>query len=194
MESHLFSEEELHEMGIKKIGKNVQVNRTCVLYNNEKKIIGNNVRIDNFCVLGGDIEIGSNVHIGSHSGLFGRYGIKFENFSGISSNVMIYSRTDDYDGGCLTNPTVGDEFINFRSGQVLLKKHVVVGSSSIILPDLTIGEGSAVGALSLVNKSLEPWGIYIGIPVKRIKDRKKDVLELEKKYFEKINKKIILEG
>jgi galactoside O-acetyltransferase len=49
----------------------------------------------------------------------------------------------------------------------------------VILPKLSIGEGSCVGALSLVKKSLDPWGVYFGCPAKRLKDRSRRLLELE---------------
>jgi acetyltransferase-like isoleucine patch superfamily enzyme len=42
--------------------------------------------------------------------------------------------------------------------------------------------------MSLVLKSTEPWGIYIGNPAKRLRDRKKDLLELEKEYLKSENK------
>ena len=46
-----------------------------------------------------------------------------------------------------------------------------------------LAEGTSVGAMSLVLKSTEPWGVYVGNPVKRLKDRKKDLLELEQEYL-----------
>ncbi len=49
------------------------------------------------------------------------------------------------------------------------------------MPALTIGEGTAVGSMSLVTKDLEEWGIYAGIPCRRIKERRKDLIALEKK-------------
>ena len=57
---------------------------------------------------------------------------------------------------------------------------MIIGTQSVILPDVTIGEGSSVGAMSLVNRSLEPWGVYFGVPARRLKERSKDLLELEK--------------
>ena len=51
------------------------------------------------------------------------------------------------------------------------------------MPGVVIGEGSAIGALSLVNKEIEPWGIYAGIPVRKINDRKQNLLKLEAEYF-----------
>jgi Acetyltransferase (isoleucine patch superfamily) len=43
-----------------------------------------------------------------------------------------------------------------------------------------IGEGSSVGAMGLVTKSLESWGIFVGSPVRKLKDRDKKILSLEK--------------
>ena len=60
-----------------------------------------------------------------------------------------------------------------------------IGAGSVVLPDVTIKQGSSVGALSLVNKDVNPWGIYLGIPAKKIKNRHKDILRLEKKFLKK---------
>ena len=72
------------------------------------------------------------------------------------------------------------KYLNVTIKPVLIGRHVIIGSGSVILPGVKIGNGSSVGALSLVTKSLEEWGVYLGAPVKRIKARKKDLLEQEK--------------
>ena len=59
-----------------------------------------------------------------------------------------------------------------------------LGSSTAVLPGVNIGEGSSVGALSLVTKSLNDWGINVGIPCKRIKV-KEDLLLMEKSLLKK---------
>ena len=64
-----------------------------------------------------------------------------------------------------------------------LRRHVIVGSGSILLPGVEIGEGTAIGASSVVMKSLDPWGIYVGNPVRRVKARAQTLLELEKKLL-----------
>jgi len=38
--------------------------------------------------------------------------------------------------------------------------------------------------MSLVNKSIDPWGVYVGVPAIRIKDRSKNLLEKEKQFIE----------
>ncbi|MNT87130.1 dTDP-4-amino-4,6-dideoxy-D-glucose acyltransferase [compost metagenome] len=58
-------------------------------------------------------------------------------------------------------------------------KHAIIGCGSVILPGVEIGEGVAIGSLSFVIKSCEPFGVYIGSPAKKIKNRKKDMLKIE---------------
>jgi len=49
---------------------------------------------------------------------------------------------------------------------------------SVVLPGVTVGVGSSVGAMTLCNKDLEPWGMYVGIPARRIKERSREILAL----------------
>lgn len=84
----------------------------------------------------------------------------------------------------MTNSTIPKEYKNEYKSKVILRKYSIVGAGSIIMPGVVLSEGTSVGAMSLVLKSTEPWGIYVGNPVKRLKDRKKDLLEFEKKYLE----------
>ena len=125
------------------------------------------------------MQLGSFIHIGAHCHLSAGSGIVMEDFSGLSQRVSIYSRTADYSGEHLTNPMVPEKYSKEFAGTVTLGRHAVIGAGTVILPKLTIGEGCAVGALSLVNKDLAPWGIYIGSPAKRLNERSKRILELE---------------
>ncbi len=178
-----FSEDELASAGFKLIGRNVRIARNCTIIGLENISIGDNVRIDGYSALvaagTGFLNIGSYVHIGGWCYLSAGDGIQMDDFTGLSQGVRIYSRSDDYSGHSLTNPTVPAKYTNVKSGPVTLGRHVIVGSGSVILPGVEIGEGSAVGALSLVVKSLSPWGVYFGSPARRLKSRSKRLLELE---------------
>jgi galactoside O-acetyltransferase len=178
-----FSEIELREFGFKSVGHNVRIAKNSTIVGLANIEIGNNVRIDSYCSLfaagGGFIRIGSFVHIGGYCLLGASEGIVMEDFSGLSQGVRVYSRTDDYTGEYLTNPTVPRKFLGTAGGQVTLKRHVVIGSGTVILPRVTIEEGSSVGALSLVSKSLDGWGVYFGCPAKKLKNRSKRLLQLE---------------
>lgn len=182
-DSGYYSETELRGLGFRALGKNVRIAANNTIVGLENISIGNNVRIDGYCTLlaagEGGLEIGSHVHIGGYCYLSAGDGIRLEDFSGISQGVRIYSSTDDYGGRHLTNPTVPEKYTGVTRGRVVLGRHVIIGSGSVILPGVNIGEGSAVGALSLVMKSLEPWGLYFGCPAKRLKGRSKQLLELE---------------
>jgi acetyltransferase-like isoleucine patch superfamily enzyme len=185
-----FSEDDLKTAGFKSLGHNVQIAKHCTIVGLPNIEIGNNVRIDPYCSLiasgSGWLRLGSFIHIGGYCLLSAGDGIVMEDFSGLAQGVCIYSRNDDYTGKYLTNPTVPKKYTGITHGQVTLKQHVIIGSGSVILPKVTIGEGAAVGALSLVGRSLEGWGVYAGCPAKLFKERSKDLLELKKQLLDEL--------
>ncbi|WP_040195364.1 acyltransferase [Clostridium culturomicium] len=181
-----YNEQELKDIGFKSIGENVLISRKTSIYGAENIALGSHVRIDDFCILSGKIEVGSFVHISAYSVLYGGdKGIVMEDFSGISSRTTIYAISDDFTGEAMTNPMVYDECRKVYSEEVRLGKYVQIGASSVILPGVDIGEGAAIGACSLVTEKCEPWTISVGTPAKVIKKRKKNILELEEKYYKK---------
>lgn len=176
-----YSQDELREIGFKKIGLDVKISRKSSIYGAENIIIGNNVRIDDFCILSGRIEIGNNIHIAAYSALFGGIvGICVNDFANISSRVCIYALSDDYSGETLTNPTIPNEYKNVEHAPVKVGRHVIIGSGSTILPGVILEDGVAVGAMSLCKEKTKEWTIYAGIPAKEIKKRSKSLLKLER--------------
>jgi dTDP-4-amino-4,6-dideoxy-D-glucose acyltransferase len=183
-----YTKEKLNEMGFKSIGENVLISDKSSIYGVKNIEIGSNVRIDDFCIISAGengIKIGNYVHIACYSSLIGQSKIFMDDFSGLSSKVSIYSSSDDYSGNFLTNPTISSEFTNVISEPVNIGKHVIVGTGSVILPGVTLKNGVAVGALSLVTKSFEEYQIIGGSPAKFIKDRNKKIEELEWLYLKK---------
>jgi galactoside O-acetyltransferase len=181
-----YTNDELNTFGFKSIGDNVLISKKSSIYNPKNISIGDNVRIDDFCVISagvGGINIGNNVHIAVYCSLIGNGNIQLSYFSGLSSKISIYSSTDDYSGDYLTNPTVDSKFTNVISGDVFLGKHVIVGSGSVILPNVTIGDCSAVASLSLVSKNVGKNEIVGGIPAKKIKNRGDNLKKLECEYL-----------
>lgn len=176
------TEDQIKAMGFLHVGENCLLSDNASYYNCKNIKIGNNVRIDDFCVLSAGergITIGNYIHIAVYSSLIGAGKIVLKDFCNISSRVAIYSSNDDYSGGFMTNPMVPSKYTNVTSLDVIIGEHVIVGSGSVILPGVTLEKGVAIGALSLVNKSCTEFGIYIGTPAKRIKERKKGLLNLE---------------
>lgn len=173
------SRKNLEKIGFKSLGENVLISDKASIYNPQNICLGTNIRIDDFCIISageGRIEIGNYVHIACYVSLIGNELIKINDFVGISSRTSVYSSSDDYSGNFLTGPTIADKFKNVDSRPVIFKSHSLIGSGCIILPGVIIGEGTAVGALSLVAKNLDSWGIYVGAPIKYIKKREKGML------------------
>lgn len=191
LKSNFYFKEELYNIGFKSYGKNVLISRKCSIYNSSNISIGNNVRIDDFCILsaGEDgIEIGNYVHVAAYSSLIGKRKIILEDFSNISSRVSIYSSSDDYSGKYMTNPMVPEKYTGVEHASVTIGKHVIIGSGSVVLPGAFLKNSSAFGSLSLIlGQTYDPFTIYAGIPIKAIKKRSNEHLELEKQLKQEKN-------
>lgn len=182
----MLDRESLCQMGFASIGENVQISDRASFYGISRISLGSNVRIDDYCVLSageGGFEVGNFVHIAVFSSLIGKGKITLSDFCNVSSRVSIYSSNDDYSGATMTNPTVPEEFKGVTHSNVFLGRHVIVGCGSVVLPGVTIEEGAAIGALSLVHQSCEAFSIYAGNPLRCVGMRLKDLLMVEKEFL-----------
>ena len=181
------SREEVMAIGFKSVGENVLIGRTVMFYHPHLMEIGNNVRIDDFCTMSGKIILGSYIHISHFCSLYGGdSGITLEDYTAISSKSSVYAVSDDYSGESMTNPMIPLEFRpHLVDKAVVFKKHAIVGASSVVMPGVTLGEGCAVGSMSLVLKDLDAWTINVGTPCKKIRMRSKNIINLEKDFAEK---------
>ncbi len=175
--SVFYTQEESEQIGFKSIGFDVKISRYTQIYSPQNISIGDNVKIDDFCILSGKITLESHIHISAYVALYGAEGIEICDYSGISPKSVVYSAMDDFSGNYLIGPIHPKRTINVTGGIVRIEKFVQIGSNTVIFPYLTIGEGSVIGACSLVRHSVESWGIYCSIPTKKIKDRIKNVLK-----------------
>ncbi|MDP3961661.1 MAG: acyltransferase [Pseudorhodobacter sp.] len=183
-----FKDAELGGFGFARLGQNVQIARNCTIIGIERIEIGSDVRIDGptTIVVGkaSHLVLGRFIHISGGCHISAAEDVEMGDFSGLSQGVRIFSATDDYSGESLTNPTVPAQFKRVRAAPVSIGRHVIIGTGSVVLPGANIGEGSAVGALSLVNRPIGAWGIFAGNPVKRIKERSKALLQKEDALFQ----------
>lgn len=179
-----YTQNQLESFGFKYLGKNVLISDKASIYNHDEIEIGDYSRIDDFCVISGKVKIGRNVHIAVFCNLAGgEKGIEMEDFSGLAYGCQVFSQSDDYSGKTLTNPTVPDEFKKETKARVVIGRHSIVGTYSVVLPGVILAEGTSVGALSMITKNTEPWSIYFGAPAKKIKNRSRELLTLETKYL-----------
>lgn len=178
------SVEQLASLGFKKLGKNVRISDKASIYNHDQIEIGDHSRVDDFCVVSGKVTIGRNVHIAIFCNIAGgTEGITFDDFSGLAYGCHVFSQSDDYTGLTLTNPTVPAQYKKEKKARIHIGRHCIVGTNSLIFPGVTMAEGCSLGAMSMLLKSTDPWGIYVGVPARRIKDRNRDLLELEYIYL-----------
>jgi acetyltransferase-like isoleucine patch superfamily enzyme len=176
-----YTEEEVKNLGFKSVGKNVKISDKASIYDIEDIEVGDNSRIDDFCVISGKIILGEYVHITPMCLLAGgKKGIKIEDFSTFAYGVKIFTKSDDYTGAFMANSCVDERLKKVSEAKVLIKKHSIIGSNSIIFPGVVLNEGASIGAMTLVINDVEAWSINVGIPSKKIKNRSKNLLKLEK--------------
>lgn len=174
--------------GLAERGQEVVIDALARILRPDLVHIGNNVRIDSGVLLSGthQIRIGDYVHLAAGVKVFASGGsVDIENFAGLSADVKVYSASDDYTGGFLTNPTVPDAYKNVTQAPVRVGSHVVVGAGSVVLPGVTLGFGSAVGALSLVHRDVGDGVVVFGVPARPVNRRDTNrLIELEAMFRE----------
>jgi len=180
-----WTSDDLRRHGVARVGENVALSRSCEIVGLENIEIGDHVRIDAFCSLiaTGPLRLGSWIHIGAGCLLSARGGITLEDFCGLSGGVMLYSASDDFLGRHLIGPMVPKEYTGVRAAPIHLGKHAGAGTGARILPGVALGEGAVLGALSLADRSLEPWTIYRGVPAERIGARSRKLLSLANAFL-----------
>jgi len=174
----------IETIGFASVGDNVLIDDAARFYGAQRITIGSNVRVDAYCVLSagpGGIVIGNHVHLAVYVSLIGAGRIEIKDFGNISGRVSIYSSTDDFHGQGLTGPTVPPKLRNVLNAPVTIGRHVVIGTGSVILPGVEIGDGASVGALSLIKRNVQPFMIVAGPKARVIGERTKDFLKLEAK-------------
>lgn len=182
------SHAELAALPFRSLGREILIDRSVQIVGLEKLSIADHVRIDahTIIVATGPIQICSWVHIGSHCYLQGRYGITLEEFSGLSNFVSVHSISDDPSGASLTNPLTPSHYKSLSFGEVIVRRHGLILVKSTLLPGAVIGEGAVVAAHSLAKGVLQDWWIHGGVPTRPIKERRRDLLDLERKFLNEI--------
>lgn len=100
-----------------------------------------------------NLVLAEHTDIGAFTLLNARYGIEIQEDVQIGSHCSIYSWS-----------TIDD-----KKGKVTIKRNARIGSHSLVMPDITIGENAIVGACSFVNKNIPANVVAYGIPVKIIR-------------------------
>jgi len=140
----------------------------------DKIDFGHDIIIDDFVLIyaSGNIKIGNFVHIASFVTITGGAPISIGDFCAISHGTKVISGSDDFKSWGFGNSTISEKYRNVKRQPINIGNFCIIGANSVILPGVTIGEGVAIGANSVVTKDLEPWGVYVGN--KKIAERDKE--------------------
>lgn len=147
--------------------------------------IGKHVAIDTGVYITTQAVIKDYTHLSPYITVIGgaKSKLVMEEFVTIAAGSRIIAGSDKFLGAGFTSVTVPDAYrdeVEFST--VTLKRFSGIGTNVVIMPGVTIAEGSVIGACSLVTRDTEPWTIYMGVPAKPVKIRPKEtMLEFAKK-------------
>lgn len=99
------------------------------------------------------LKLGDQTDIGAFTYINAQNGVTIEDGVQIGSHCSVYSVS-----------TIDD-----KAGPVTLKRNCKIGSHSVIMPGVTVGKNSVIGAFSFVNKNIPPNSVALGVPAKVIK-------------------------
>lgn len=97
-----------------------------------------------------NLQLGTRTDIGAFTYINAKHGVVIEDDVQIGSHCSIYSVST----------------IDNKEGKVTLKKGCKIGTHSVVMPGVTIGENAVVGACSFVNKDIPANCVAFGVPAK----------------------------
>lgn len=108
-----------------------------------------------------NLNLGYKTDIGAFTYINAKNGVTIEDYVQIGSHCSIYSVST----------------IDGKEGPVLLKQKCRIGSHSVVMPGVTVGENSIIGAFSFVNKDVPDNVVAVGIPIKVIRNLAEEEIE-----------------
>jgi acetyltransferase-like isoleucine patch superfamily enzyme len=162
---------------LKSAGEDVYISPNVEIRRPHLVNVGNHIAIDSGFYITTQAELGNYIHIAPYVTVIGGVTgvLKMANFTNISVGGKIICGSDEFLGeGLITAPGIPDVYRdNLRIAPVVFEDFANVGANVVILPGVTLAEGSVVGACSLVTQNTEPWTIYVGVPARPLKSRPK---------------------
>jgi len=154
----------------KSLGDNVIFEAGVLAFHPENIRISNNVYVGHNTILKGyyknEMLIDNDTWIGQKCFFHSAGGIRIGKAVGIGPMVKILTSAHKDDN--LSKPVL---FHDLQLREVIIEDGCDIGIGSIILPGVRIGEGSIVGAGSVVNKDVLPYHVVAGFPAKTIRKR-----------------------
>jgi acetyltransferase-like isoleucine patch superfamily enzyme len=119
-----------------------------------------------------NLKIGRYVDIGAFTYINALYGVELEDFVQIGSHCSIYSIST----------------IDGRKGKVMIRRNARIGSHCVVMPGVTIGENSIIGAFSFIDKDVPANVIAFGVPAKIFRRLTEDEVNSIRKAIEEVEK------
>ncbi len=111
------------------------------------------------------IKIGTGTSIGHRAILDGRGSLTIGNHVNFGTGVWVWTAEHD----------VHDQDFRVHKEPVVIEDFVWCSARVMVLPGVTIGEGSVVAAGAVVTKDVEPYTIVGGVPAKKIGERSRQL-------------------
>lgn len=171
---------------LKHAGKDVVVYPMAKIASPERVSIGDHTRLCDYAFIHpehGEIEIGRYCDFEPYSLIWGSGKLKIGDFVNFGPGMKIMGNMYEYRDGDISVGTVPQTHKGIIEGDLVIEDHVYFGTDVTVLAGVhKIGEGAFVGAQALVTHDLEPWGIYVGSPARKIGERPRGALEKVKEY------------
>ncbi|MBD2715725.1 hypothetical protein KBK19_11830 [Microvirga sp. STR05] len=170
---------------LKSCGEDVFISSSVEIRRPHLVTVGSHVAIDSGVYLTTAAQIGDYTHLSPYLTIIGgaQSTLIVEDFVTIAAGSRLICGSDQFMGEGFTSVTAPEEYRDtVEFGIIRCARFSGIGTNVVIMPNVTIGEGSVVGACSLVTKDTEPWTVYVGVPARPIKIRPREkMLEYAKK-------------
>jgi maltose O-acetyltransferase len=129
------------------------------------KFSGNNINIGKRSTFSRQISIGNNSSIGDRCLI--NSPVSIGNNVMMAQEVLMFTTNHRTDRNDIPMVNQG----NKEAAKITICDDVWIGARVIILPGVTIGKGSILGAGSVISKDVEPYSVMVGNPAKKVKSR-----------------------
>jgi len=140
-------------------------------------VVGSHSAIDPFTYISVLLLAGDWIHIAPFVSIIGGKDSRLimGHFATIAAGSRIVCGSDDFVNS-LMGPHIPMEHRTVKLSTITLEPYSAVGTNCVVMPNVTLGEGAALGANSLATRDLEPWTIYVGSPARPLKMRNKELV------------------
>lgn len=164
---------------LKSCGEDVFISANVEIRRPNLVSVGSHTAIDSGFYCTTSAEIGDYVHVAPYITVIGgaQGFFKMDHFATLAAGSRVICGSDEHMGYGLVGPTIPEPYKDkIIFAPVTFERFANVGTNVVIMPGVTIAEGSVVGANSVVTKSTEPWTVYVGSPARPVKVRPKERL------------------